>query len=101
MATMSDRVPRAVTVVEAYRNLQTGTWSAKAVQAPASLKGKVVAHPSSLVLTDCEFRVSASGRVKVRTSETRQRTPCALSGRWPASSGSAASALRWCRALAR
>ncbi len=41
-----------------YRNLHTGTFSVKH-------KGKVIAHPKSIVALDVEFRVSQKGRAKV------------------------------------
>lgn len=61
-------IPASVSVVDVYRNLNTGTWSAKAVRGPAPMRGRVVAHPARVVLSDCAFRVNARGRDKVRAT---------------------------------
>lgn len=66
--TRAGRIPASAGVVDVYRNLHTGTWSAKAVEAPPALRGRVVAHPLRVVLTDCAFRVNARGRDKVRAT---------------------------------
>lgn len=84
------RIPAPAEVVDVYRNLHSGTWSAKAVRAPASMRGRVVAHPLRVVLADATFRVNARGRDKVRATcsknvhsvvrgEPRARRPA-----WPA-----------------
>ena len=43
-----------------YRNLTKGCWSVKNLST-----NKVVMHMDELFLTDCEFRVSESGRQRV------------------------------------
>ena len=64
----SEYIPASVETVDVYRNLHTGTWSAKAVRAPLPLRGRIVAHPTRVVLGDCAFRVNAKGRDKVRAT---------------------------------
>ncbi len=46
-----------------YYNLHRKCWSVKALQGPS--KGRVVAHTNNIVLSDCEFKVSESGRQRV------------------------------------
>jgi sulfur carrier protein ThiS len=67
-AARAAHIPASVHVADVYKNLHTGTWSAKAVQAPATMRGRVVAHPPKAVLADCIFRVNAAGRDKVRAT---------------------------------
>jgi len=47
-----------------YRNLHTGTFSLK-------FKGKVIAHPSILIMRDVLFKVSAKGRARVLASKRK------------------------------
>jgi len=46
-----------------YRNLTKKCWSVKALSGPN--KGRVIGHLDSLVLQDCEFRISEAGRQRV------------------------------------
>lgn len=46
-----------------YFNLHKKLWSIRAVSGPS--KGLVVAHASNVVLSDCSFAVSESGRQRV------------------------------------
>lgn len=61
-------IPESVTVVEVFRNLHTGTWSAQAVTGPAGMKGKIVAHPTRAILADAKFKVRELDRLKVLAS---------------------------------
>jgi hypothetical protein len=87
--TRAARIPDDVCAVDVYRNLHTGTWSAKAARGPE--RGRVVAHPSVVVLADCTFRVSAAGRERVRRERSKnvhamvRGTPVRARPRWPAS----------------
>lgn len=45
--------------VEVYKNLHTGTFSVRK-------KGKVIAHPTTVYLTDATFVVRPGGRERVR-----------------------------------
>jgi hypothetical protein len=47
-----------------YRNLRKKCYSVKALEGPN--KGRVIAHANTLTLTDCQFKVSPSGRERVR-----------------------------------
>lgn len=49
---------------QVYRNLHTGTWSVRQ-------SGKVVAHPTELILRDCRFHVQPAGRAKVRAEKKK------------------------------
>lgn len=55
--------------VYVYRNLNTGTWSVRALDGPN--RGRVVSRPAELVLRDAAFRVSAVGRDRVRATGVR------------------------------
>lgn len=55
--------------VYVYRNLNTGTWSVRALS--GENRGRVIAHPATLVLRDAVFHVSAKGRDRVRATGVR------------------------------
>lgn len=46
-----------------YFNLHRKCWSVKALEGP--MKGRVVQHADTLMLTDCVFKVSEAGRQRV------------------------------------
>lgn len=46
-----------------YYNLHRHCWSLKALEGPD--KGRVVAHAQTVILQDCEFKVSEAGRQRV------------------------------------
>lgn len=46
-----------------YFNLHKKVWSVRALEGPD--KGRVIQHVSSLVLTQCAFKVSEAGRHRV------------------------------------
>lgn len=58
-----------VSRVYVYRNLNTGTWSVRALDGPN--RGRVVSRPAELALRDATFRVSAVGRDRVRATGVR------------------------------
>ena len=55
--------------VYVYRNLNTGTWSVRALDGPR--RGLVIAHPAEVVLRDAAFLVSAAGRARVLRTGVR------------------------------
>lgn len=55
--------------VYVYRNLNTGTWSVRALS--GENRGRVIAHPTTLMLRDAAFHVSAKGRDRVRATGVR------------------------------
>jgi hypothetical protein len=57
---------------QVYKNLHTGTWSVRQ-------GGKVVAHPTILMLRDCRFHVQPAGRAKV-LAEKKKNVHAYISG---------------------
>lgn len=55
--------------VYVYRNLNTGTWSVRALD--GEHRGHVIAHPAEVTLTDAAFHVSVKGRDRVRSTGIR------------------------------
>lgn len=55
-----------------YRNLHTGTWSVRQ-------GGKIVAHPTTIMLKNCTFNVQPAGRRKV-LAEKKKNVHAYVSG---------------------
>lgn len=56
--------------VQVYKNLRTGLWSVCEVKS-ANTRGRVIAHESSVALTDCRFVVREAQRQYVLRKQER------------------------------
>ncbi len=62
-----------------YFNLHKQVWSLKALEGPK--KGRVIAHRREVMLADCAFKVSETGRQRV-LREKAKNVHAGVVGRW-------------------
>lgn len=62
-----------------YKNLHKECFSVKALEGPS--KGRVIAHVSSIKLTDCQLKVSQAGRARV-LRECQKNVHAGVRGQW-------------------
>jgi hypothetical protein len=62
-----------------YKNLHRGCFSVKALE--GDRKGRVIAHVSSIKLTDCQLKVSQAGRARV-LRKRQKNVHAGVRGQW-------------------
>jgi hypothetical protein len=62
-----------------YRNLRKKCYSIKALE--GAMKGKVIAHASTVTLNECRFKVSKAGQARVRATK-QKNVHAGVQGQW-------------------